>query len=245
MTKIDPHLLNGARQLGFGDDYSAKLNDVGLLETTMSRVLDESRALTRAAGVAAKSPEKAPDTIELDADLYDEDTIGKLKAQNSLVEKQSETINALRKENMQAEVQRTQQEFNQFLSRIGPGWEPVFGKGQVKEGSAAYANRLLLLDKSLEQGLGLEAAGKNSELSVVFDQGLRMAFPDHQTKLATDKLSAQVKSRSKQILSKPGATPKKVELSPTKAAEAGVAKWAKENGIALGSDTDDDDEWGS
>lgn len=241
VTNIDPHLLSGARELGLSDEETGKLNQVGLLETTMGRILDESRA-SLGRTPAAETPEKAPDKIELDPEIYDEETIGKVEAQNALVEKQNETINALREEKAQTATQSAQQEFNKFISGLGDEWEPVFGKGHVEEGSPAYVNRLRLLDASEEQGLGMQAKGKNTDLPAVFNQGLRMAFPEHETKLATDKLSAQVTARSKQILSKPGNT-KKVALTPTQAAEATVARIAKERGIDLGPDTDAHDDW--
>lgn len=243
VTKIDPHLLTGARELGFSDEYSGKLHQAGLLENTMSRVLAESRA-SMSRTPASESPEKAPDTIELDADLYDEDTMEKIKAQNSVVESQHKTINELKEEKAQAETKSAQTAFNDYLSRLGDEWVPVFGKGHVEEESASYVNRMLLLEKSLEQGLGLEAVGKNADLSVVFDQGLRMAFPDHQTRLATDKLSKEVKSRAKQILSKPGNT-KKVALSPVDAAVQELGEMEKARGWDLGGDEVTNDNWNS
>ncbi len=244
VTNIDPHLLTGARQLGFSDEDSGKLHEAGLLENVMTRVLAQSRApLSRTP--AAETPEKAPDTIEPDADLYDEETIGKINAQNAVVEKQNKEINALREENIQREIEYTQREFSDFLSKLGDDWVPVFGKGHVEQGTAAFVNRTLLINKASEQAAGLEVTGnyQNVPLSAVFDQGLRMAFPEHQTKLATDKLSAQVKSRAKQFISKPGTT-KKAALSPDETAMQAIQKIADDRGINLGDDAEVNDNWG-
>jgi hypothetical protein len=236
-TPIDDTLLEGARELGFSEDYTQRLSNAGLLEDTIGALAPVARP---AQGVTEEEPAPAP--LELDPDLYDDETLEKVKAHNEHLQRQHAENSTLRQERINADAAQQQQQFDKCVADLGEGWNTILGKGDVKPGTTEFKNRIKVIQEMHERRAGQVATGSRASLNIptLFDKALKTVFSEQQSKLATSKLQSKVESRAKQVL--PRTTNRKgASLSPRAAAIAAVAQIRTDRGIDADEDYND---WG-
>ena len=159
-----------------------------------------------------------PYELKLDKNNWDPELLSAVEGMNKHYQDQFQQVQqSLQAQQMwyqQQMGQLQQQQSHQYsawfdakISELGDEYTSVFGRGgydTLREGSAEKANRLALND-AIDQLAQISPHATDDEL---FVRAMRMQFGHIQSQIQRQKLSDQIKSRSKQTVGRPGVKPK-------------------------------------
>jgi hypothetical protein len=210
-AEVSDDLLTRAVRAGLSLKEAREIGSPAALERTV-QILEERTGGGDSTdeGEGADEEEEADplDAIpDLDPEEYDENIVKGFKTLKDLVREQRETISKLSENGRQAEGQDMTDWFDGRVSGLDRELTKVLGKGTRREidpGGDEFAARAKLAEQVQVLASGYESRGIQKSRDELFDEAVRIAFPDEFKQSEQRKVSEKLGKRERQLTSRPG-----------------------------------------